>query len=356
MEIEQDLLRVSFTLVRFAAFAANALIFGAIPLLMLVLRPAFKTLEAESWRPGRMSLAVRLEGLIRASLVASAVATVLALLLQTALVSLLDEGDVGLDALETVLATSFGIWNLIRLPVLGALSVLLYQRVQDVCLSGMAASEKSPGTAWWSLWGLLSLTLLATWSFSGHAAVSSPAWAALVNDVVHLAAGSTWFAGIVILAVTLPDVWQNKKRLDRLLVLSEVVSRFSPVALISIIIVAITGTLNSFFNLESPRDLINSGYGITLSIKIALFLFIVVLGAVNHFYVRKGFRNATKDGSLTDPYTLFRKTIATELVLGLLLMGSTGLLVGLARTRETAPQSAPAPVSSGVEWGPGRSS
>src|SRR5665809_49822 len=152
MEIEQDLLRVSFTLVRFAAFSANALIFGAIPLLMLVLRPAFKTLEAESWRPGRMNLAVRLEGLIRASLVASAVATVLALLLQTSLVSLLDEGDVGLDALETVLATSFGIWNLVRPPVLGALSVLLYQRVQDVCLSGMAASEKRPGTAWW--WGL----------------------------------------------------------------------------------------------------------------------------------------------------------------------------------------------------------
>ena len=352
MEIEQDLLRVSFTLVRFAAFAANALIFGAIPLLLLVLRPSFKTLEVNSWRSGRMNLAARLEGLITASLVASAVATVLALLLQTALVSLLGEGDVGLDALETVLSTSFGIWNLIRLPVLGALSVLLFKRVQDVCLSGMAASEKKPGVAWWSLWTLLSLTLLATWSFSGHAAVSSPTWAALVNDVVHLAAGSTWFAGIVILAVTLPDVWQNKGRPDRLLILSEVVSRFSRLALISIVIVAITGTINSFFNLESPGDLIDSGYGITLTIKIALFLGIVALGAINHFYIRKGLREATNDGSSSDPYTLFRKTIATELVLGLLLMGSTGLLVGLARTRETAQ---PAGVSSGVEWGPGRS-
>jgi len=146
----------------------------------------------------------------------------------------------------------------------------------------------------------------------------------------------------------------TKERLDRLRILSAVVSRFSRVALISIIVLAITGTINSFFNLESPRDLIDSGYGITLTIKIALFLCIVALGAVNHFYVRKGLRNATKGGSSSDPYTLFRKTIATELVLGLLLMGSTGLLVGLARTRETGPQSAP--VSSGAEWGPGRSS
>jgi copper transport protein len=354
MEIEQDLLRVSFTLVRFAAFAANALIFGTIPLLLLVLRPSFKSLEAESWREGRMNLAARLEGLIRASLVASAVATVLALLLQTALVSLLGEGDVGLDALEAVLETSFGIWNLIRLPVLGALSVLLFNRVQEVALSGMAAAEKKPGTAWWCLWTLLALTLLATWSFSGHAAVSSPAWAALVNDVVHLAAGSTWFAGIVILAVSLPDVWQNKVRPDRLRILSEVVSRFSRVALISIAIAAITGTINSFFNLESPTDLVDSAYGITLTIKIALFLGIIALGAINHFYVRRAFRDAIKDGSSSDPYTLFRKTIATELVVGLLLLGSTGLLVGQARTRETT-QTAPVPLSSGVEWGPGRS-
>ncbi|MGH2703459.1 MAG: copper resistance D family protein, partial [Actinomycetota bacterium] len=347
-------LRVSFTLVRFAAFAANALIFGSIPLLMLVLRPAFKSLEAESWRAGRTNLAVRLEGLIRASLVASAVATVLALLLQTSLVSLLDEGDLGLDALETVLETSFGIWNLIRLPVLSALSVLLFKRVQEVCLSGMAASEKKPSAAWWGLWGLLSLTLLATWSLSGHAAVSSPVWAAVMNDVIHLAAGSTWFAGIVVLAVTLPDVWQNKERPDRLRILSEVVSRFSRVALISIIVLAITGTLNSFFNLESPRDLIDSGYGITLTIKIGLFLCIVALGAINHFYIRRRLQKAATGISSSDPYTLFRKTIATELVLGLLLMGSTGLLVGLARTKDTGPQSAPA-VSSGIEWGPGRS-
>jgi hypothetical protein len=78
MGIEQDLLRVSFTLVRFAAFAANALIFGAVPLLMLVLRPALQSLDARAWRSGRMQLALRLEGLLRASLVASAVATMLA--------------------------------------------------------------------------------------------------------------------------------------------------------------------------------------------------------------------------------------------------------------------------------------
>jgi len=354
MEIEQDLLRVSFTLVRFVAFAANALIFGAVPLLILVLRPAFRALDWSTWRTGRAELAARLEGFIRASLVASAVATLLALLLQTSLVALLDEGELGVDTLETVLSTSFGIWSLIRLPVLGALSVLLLQRVQDVCLSGMADSENKPGTAWWILWGALSLTLLATWSFAGHAAVSNPVWAAVTNDIVHLAAGATWFTGIVILAVILPDGWQGKKRRDRLRILSAVVSRFSLLALGSILVLAITGTLNGFFNIETPGDLFDSGYGITLTIKVALFLGIVGLGAVNHLYVRKRLRKAAEDTNSPDPYALFRKTIATELVLGLLVMGSTGLLVGLDRTKETGSQAAPA-ISFGNEWGPGRS-
>ncbi|MGH2697813.1 MAG: copper resistance D family protein, partial [Actinomycetota bacterium] len=210
--------------------------------------------------------------------------------------------------------------------------------------------EKRPGVAWWSLWFVLSVTLLGTWSFAGHAAVSSPAWAALINDVIHLAAGAAWFAGIVILAVALPDAWQDRERPDRLQVLSEVVSRFSRVALISIIIVAATGTLNSFFNLENPRDLIDSGYGITLTIKIVLFLGIVALGAINHFLIRKRLRKAATEGGSADPYGLFRKTLATELVLGLLLIGSTGLLVGLDRTRETRTQSAPA-LSSEFVWG-----
>jgi copper transport protein len=301
MGIEQDLLRVSFTLVRFGAFAANALIFGTIPLLLLVLRPSFRALGAETWGPGRRELAERLEGLTRASLVASAVATVLALLLQAALVSLLEGGDVGLTALETVLGTSFGIWNLIRLPVLGALAVLLYQRVRDVSLSGLAEGEMKPGRAWWSLWVLLSLTLLTTWSFSGHARVSSPAWAALINDVIHLASGATWFAGIVILAVALPDVWQDRTKTDRLQLLSEVVSRFSIVALISVTIVAATGTLNSFFNLEAPSDLLDSSYGVTLTIKIVLFVGIVALGAINHFLIRKRLRKAVAEGGSADP-------------------------------------------------------
>jgi copper transport protein len=342
MGIEEDLLQVSFTLVRFAAFIANSLIFGAIPLLLLVLRPGFKALGPEQWRVGRLDLAARIEGLVRASLVASVVASTLALLLQTALVATLAGGNLRLDSLETVLNTSFGIWNLLRIPALGALGVLLFNRLQRVSLSGIGRGETGPGSLWWGLWGALAVALLASWSFSGHASVSSPMWLAVVNDILHLGAGATWFAGIIVLAIALPDAWQGRTTSERIRLLSEVVSRFSRMALIAIAVVAATGTISSFLNIEAPGDLIDSGYGRVVVIKIGLFTAVVVLGAVNHLHVRKRLAAASTDDAASDPYDLFRKTIAIELVVGLVLMGSTGLLVGLPRTRKSPPQSAPA--------------
>jgi copper transport protein len=341
MGIEEDLLRVSSTLVRSAAFVANALIFGAIPLLLLVLRPGFKALGPESWRVGRLDLAARLEGFVRAALVASVVATLLALLLQTVLVATLAGGQLRLDSLETVLETRFGIWSLLRIPILAALGVLLFNRLQKVALSGIGRGEVGPDPLWWALWGALALTLLSTWSFSGHASVSSPLWLALINDIVHLCAGATWLAGIIVLAIALPDAWQGRSRFERTRLLSEIVTRFSRMALVAIAVVAATGTLNSFLNLETLGDLIDSGYGRVVLIKIGLFLAIVALGAINHLHVRKRLAGASSNRDSKDPYPLFRRTIALELVMGLLLMGASGLLVGLPRTRKTpAPQSA----------------
>jgi copper transport protein len=150
-------------------------------------------------------------------------------------------------------------------------------------------------------------------------------------------------AGVIVLAIALPDAWQGRTTSERTRLLSEVVSRFSRMALIAIAVVAATGTINSFLNIETPRDLIDSGYGRVVVIKVALFLAVVFLGAMNHLHVRKRLAAASTDDGVRDPYGLFRKTIAIELVVGLLLMGSTGLLVGLPRTRKTTPpQSAPA--------------
>jgi putative copper export protein len=112
-------------------------------------------------------------------------------------------------------------------------------------------------------------------------------------------------------------------------------------AAVSIGVLAATGTLNSFLHVGKLGDLVGTSYGRTLGLKILLFLLVLGLGAMNHFVLRDRLKQAqAQEGSL-EPARLFRKTIAAELVLALLLMGMTGLLVGLARTREveTAPDT-----------------
>lgn len=333
MGIEEQLRQISFALLRFSAFSAHAVIFGMLVILLLVLRPSFSPLGS-AWDPGRAALSRRLEGLLRACLLVSFVATSLILLLQTALISELDVGAIEGDSFFSVLESTFGQYTALRMPLLAGLAVLLLGRVKTWALAGRAGG-KGPSAAWWVSWGVVALVLLATSSFSGHAQVATPRALSLVNDVIHLAAGSVWFAGIIVLAVLLPDGWVGKGPVDRLDLLGPVVVRFSHVALGAISVVAATGTLNSFLHLETFADLWRSSYGQALALKILLFFGILALGGVNHFFLRDRLAAArAHDGPATEAHGIFRKTIAAELAIAIAIMAATGLLVGLSRTKK----------------------
>ncbi|HVL64250.1 MAG TPA: CopD family protein [Actinomycetota bacterium] len=347
--MEDALRSVALPLVRFAAFGANALLFGLLPVLLLVVRPGLAGLGT---RPpgGRRRLAARLEGFVQAALWGSAAATVLALTLQAVLVSqFASDGDLSQESLLSVFETSFGQWYGLRLPLLLGLAVLLSGRVRSASLAGAGDGRRGPGAGWWAAWGGLGVLLLATSSFSGHAAVANPRLLSLVNDVVHLVAGATWFAGIVVLSVALPEVWRAGSPEDRLDVMRATIVRFSNLALVSIGVVLVTGVVNSFLHIGAPDDLIATSYGRALGAKLVLFALILVLGAVNHLVVRRRLERGPADGR--DAPRIFRRTIAAELVVALAIMAVTGLLTGLARTREDSP---PPPPDDAVTSGPPR--
>ncbi len=332
MAFQETFREVALTIVRFSGFAANALIFGVIPFVVLILRPIFRDLSGDEWARGRGRIADRIERIVGSALVASALAAFLAILLQALLVSEFTGGEVETSSLASVLETSFGQWYVVRFPLLAALALVLGGRIRQWTLRGSRLSV--PMLLWWVTWGVLSLALLATSSFSGHAAVAVPRVISLVNDIVHLAAGATWFAGIVLLAVVLPDAWIDVSEQERLQVLAPAVARFSILAGIAITIVALTGIVNSLLHVGSLNDLVDSSYGRTLALKIVVFLGILGLGGVNHYFVRARLTRARGDEP-KGAARLFRKTIAAELAAGLVVMALTGLLVGLARTRQT---------------------
>ncbi|HVF53648.1 MAG TPA: CopD family protein [Actinomycetota bacterium] len=334
MDVEDALRSIALPLVRFGGFAATALVMGIPAIILLVLRPSFSGLEGHDWDAGRAGVAARLEGFVRAALISSVATTALYLLLQATVVSELRDTDMGGDTLTSVVETSFGRWQAIRFPILAGLAAILVGKVRGSLRPGGMR-------AWWALWLGLGVALTATSSMSGHAAVSSPRTLAILNDVVHLVSGSIWFAGIVVLAVVLPDGWRNRSQEDGVKLLAPAVTAFSRVALVSISVVAVTGTLNSLFNVESPGDLLSSGYGRTLALKIILFLGILALGGINHFVLRRKLELSLAGGRPGGAHRAFRRTIAIELAIAIGLMALTGLLTGLARTRPSVAVGVP---------------
>jgi copper transport protein len=339
---EDSLRNVAFTIVRFSQFVSGAMLFGLVAVALLVLRPSFAGLAGRRFEPARLVLAYRIGSLVKVSLAVSATAAVLGLLLQALLVADLGGGRLDSSDFSSVLDSSFGLWYAMRLPFLLALGVLLGGSIRDRVLSGAGDDKASPPTVWWIAWAGFALGVLLTNSMAGHAAVSSPAALAVANDLVHLAAGGIWFTGIVVLAVVLPEVLRRVDAGDRLAVIAPNVVNFSRLALISIAVIGLTGTINSFFNVESPSDLFDSGYGRALSVKLALFAGILLMGSINHLYVRNRLAAALERQDRSGARGVFRKTIVVELALGVVLLVITGVLVGSARTRQVSGLEAPA--------------
>jgi copper transport protein len=335
LDLEETLRSVAFPLLRFTSFAGSAIVFGLAPVLLLVLRPTFSGVSEQGWVKARRRVAIRLEGLVRAGLAATAAATTIVLVLQAAVVSELRAGRVDSDAFESVFETTFGQWYAVRYPLLLGLAILLFRGVAERSLAGEGDSRRAPNFLWWGVWLLLAATLLATSSLSGHAAAGSPRYLAVANDIVHLCAGATWFAGIVILAVILPDAWRRADLPDRLEVLAPAVARFSRVALIAIGIVAATGAINSFLHVGALRDLADSGYGRTLLVKLGAFCLVLILAAINHWFIARRLERARAASEPTASANIFRRTIAAELAAALVIMAITGVLAGLSRTRVT---------------------
>jgi len=107
----------------------------------------------------------------------------------------------------------------------------------------------------------------------GHPAAIDPYWT-IPAKMLHLVAGSVWIGGLVWL------VWLS--RCDEPACRIEA-RRVSSVALISVIVIALSGLLQTFFFLNTPTDLIDSPYGRLVLAKMIGLAILVGFGAYNRY-------------------------------------------------------------------------
>jgi copper transport protein len=240
-----------FKFMRALDFALILLVVGGAVVLLLVLRSAAPELRSRLYRI--------LAGLSFGLVVAGA----LCIVLQGAVA-----GGFGLseafrwDTVHSVLQTRFGrafLWQLGLAVVVGA-AALLASRSRKL--------EPLP---------LIAVFLLPTISAAGHARTSGTI--ALVADMVHLAAGSTWVGGLAftVLALLLAGA-------DRWPLASRAVPRFSILAVISVVALIAAGSLRGYEEVRAFHGLWDTTYGKLLLAKIALVLPLLALGAYNNRY------------------------------------------------------------------------
>lgn len=139
----------------------------------------------------------------------------------------------------------------------------------------------------WVLAGVAVLALGVTTGLSGHAAgLPSGAALALVADAGHILGAGGWLGGLTLLIlVGLPAA----RRVDepwRGAALAELVNAFSGMALACAALVVTTGGIGALMHVGRLANLMGTGYGRTLILKLALLGVVVGAGAYNFLRVR----------------------------------------------------------------------
>jgi copper transport protein len=112
---------------------------------------------------------------------------------------------------------------------------------------------------------------------AGHAAQTSPRGLTLSLDWLHLAAASVWFGGLIGLLV----FWVSLGADRRVAGLSEVVPRFSNVALGSVLVLGAAGVGETISHMPAVNALWETGFGQAILVKTGLLACAAVLASGN---------------------------------------------------------------------------
>jgi putative copper resistance protein D len=181
---------------------------------------------------------------------------------------------------------------------------------------------------------IVAAALLGALAWSGHAAgtIGAQGLLHLTADVLHLLAAGAWVGALVPLALLLAAARRSTDPRWSAFA-SEATRRFSVLGIASVGTLIATGAVNAWILVGSLGALVATDYGRLLLVKVALFVAMLSLAAVNRTRLtprlaQQGANSAPREalGGLTRNSTI-------ELALGLAVL----LLVGALGTVHPAP-------------------
>jgi copper transport protein len=326
-----EVTKLGFGVVRFVDYLSIALMVGGLIFLALAAGPALRELgdSRSRWTAAAAALRRRAIPLLAFAVALGIVVGVLGILLQGASaagVSLWS--SLKWSIVEDTLDSRFGTVWLLRTIDWAGLGVVL------------VAYLKAPRARRW-LTPLLALGcayLVATPAFAGHASVESPVAVMFPSDVIHVLASSVWVGGVAFLLLALPAATRELEPPDRTRLLLATLARFSPIALASVVALAITGLVQAYIDVRRVADLWETTYGLLVLAKMVLLVVLIGFGWVNRDRIiprlRRLVEGAAAPGSVG---VLARRNLRGELGVMLVVFGVTAALIAYSPPIDAAP-------------------
>lgn len=165
--------------------------------------------------------------------------------------------------------------------------------------------------------------------FVGHTQTIQPGWVMLPADIAHLVAGALWVGGIIGLVRYLVYATRTTPAHHAVVV----VNRFSTLALGSVILLVISGGLMALLILDSFAEVVETGYGQTLLVKVGMVGVAIVLAALNRFHLLPALEKHAAD---TDRWTRLHRILRYEAIFLVGVVAITGFLTNQAPQREAS--------------------
>lgn len=164
----------------------------------------------------------------------------------------------------------------------------------------------------------------------GHGAAGRAQLLGNVMTVVHVAAMACWVGGLVGVLVCVRRDTDDTEGAIR---------RFSDIALGLVTVLAATGVVQSFRQLETLDALTESTFGRLLIVKLVLVGILLAVALLSRFVLRAGELSVQRPGEEPTRWTwrhALRRTVAAETLLAAAVVATTGALAGASPLPEAA--------------------
>ena len=205
-----------------------------------------------------------------------------------------------------------------------ALAGLLRSRARD-------AFAPDPPRRWGVAIGSALVAAGVAISWSAHAVSGTDASFGVGIDAIHLIAGGVWLGGLAGLLTIVPRARRDLGASDGLRLSAAIVVRFSALAIACVGILVVTGVYRALAELRSFSDLVDTGYGQALLVKLVIFGVLLIGGVYNRLVLHPRLERAAlglrpDDGGAGER---LRVSVTAEIVVAVALIAVVAVLVSL---------------------------